>query len=61
MAAVNCFKEGKFSFSDDSILLKNYFTLTDRQTEYLMRKINGYVRNLNELLIENHYCEGIPL
>jgi len=47
MAAANCYKDGNFSFSNESIILKNYFTLSDRQTEYLMRKINGYVRNLN--------------
>jgi hypothetical protein len=50
-AASDCFINESFAFSQDSLYLKNYFTLTDQQTEYIMRSFKGYIDNLRSILL----------
>lgn len=58
-AAEECFDGDKFEYSSDAIKLKNYFTLSDRQTEFIMRQLHGFVSVLKELLLQNHYCDSV--
>ena len=62
-AAVDCFENdsGDFEYSEDAIMLKNYFALSDTQLLSLMQKMYTYVKTIKQLLLENHYCAQISM
>lgn len=58
-AASSSFTLKNPSFSESSLDLKDYFTLSDFELYFIITQMKEYTESLQGLIFDNHYCKNL--